>query len=201
MLFHNGENVPAQVIESQTSQGIANGNLVIDQSGEINIRAESGQALSSDVISLEIPPESVTLTPPPSTQTPVPTLTPTSSPTSTATATPSATAIPVNVMNVANVDFADWLFALILVAIVSGINYWIMLSKRGLRWGVRAALLPVIGGLITYTYLAVGLPGSESMTQTMGTWGILLVTLAGAAMGVIATLIWQLAEDRKIKFA
>jgi hypothetical protein len=102
---------------------------------------------------------------------------------------------------VANVDFADWLFALILVAIVSGINYWIMLSRRGLRWGVRAALLPVIGGLITYSYLAIGMPGSETMTQNTGTWGVLLVVMVGAAMGVIATLIWQLAEDRKIKLA
>ena len=199
MLFHNGDSVPAQVVESPTSQGIAKGNLIIDQSGELNIRAESGQAVSSDVINLEIPPESVTSTALPPTQTPTYTYTPTVTPTNTSTPSPSPTALPVNVSNLGGVDFGDWLAALLIIAMVSGGNYWIMYNKRGLRWGVRAALLPIIGGLITYTYLAINLPGSDTMTKNMGTWGVLLISIIGASIGVAANFVWQMVGNRKIK--
>jgi len=201
MLYYDGESVPAQIVESQTSQGIAKGILNIDQSGEINIRAESGQAVSSDVLNIEIPPESMTSTPLPSTQVSTPTYTPTLNPTNTTTPTPTATPTPVNVPTLGNVGFGDWLAALIVVAMVSGGNYWIINNKRGLRWGVRAALLPLIGGLISYTFLAINMPGSETMIQKLGIWGVLLISIIGAAIGVFAVLIWQMVEDRKIKLA
>ncbi len=66
------------------------------------------------------------------------------------------------------------LVALIVTSIISGANYWIINLKSGLRWGVRAALLPLIGGMFTYIYLAINMPGSESMLQQMGTWGVML---------------------------
>ena len=96
-------------------------------------------------------------------------------------------------------DFEDWLAALLLVAMISGGNYWVMNSKRGLRWGVRAALIPFIGGLLAYTYLAINMPGSETMTQNIGIWGVLIVSTFGAAIGVGAVIIWQMVENRKVK--
>ncbi|OGO12066.1 MAG: hypothetical protein A2Y53_09330 [Chloroflexi bacterium RBG_16_47_49] len=199
MLYHDGESVPSQIVEAQTSQGIAKSNLIIDQSGELSIRAESGQAVVSDVLTIEIPPELVTSTPVPPTQVPTPTLTSTSVPTVTPTPTPVATPLPVDVPNQGGVDFGDWLAAFLIIAMVSCGNYWIINLKRGLRWGVRAALLPFIGGMFTYTYLAINMPGSESMTQKLGTWGILLIVILGAALGVGAVLIWQMVEYRKTK--
>ena len=201
MLYHDGESVPAQIIESQTSQGIAQGNLVIDQSGEINIRAESGQAITSDVLIIEIPPESVTSTPLPPTQSPTLTSTPTLAPTYTPSPSPTASPTPVNISNQGNVNFGDWIAALLLIAAISGGSYWITNSKRGLRWGVRAALLPFIGGLLAYTYIAVDLPGSKTMTQDIGIWGVLIVSLLGTMLGVCAAIIWQMIEDRKVKLA
>ena len=201
MLYHDGESVPAQVVESQTSQGIAQGNLMIDQSGEINIRAESGQAVTSDVLNIEIPPESITSTSLPPTQTPTLTTTPTLTPTYTPSPSPTASPTTMIISNQGNVDFGDWLAALLLVAMISGGNYWIMNSKRGLRWGVRAALIPFIGGLLAYTYLAIDMPGSETMTQNIGTWGVLIVSTVGAAVGVCVVIIWQMVEHRKIKLA
>ncbi len=199
MLYHAGENTPSQIIESQTSQGTATGNLMIDQSGEINIRAESGQALTSDILSFEIPSETSTETPPVSTQTQIPTYTPTLSPTDTPTSTPVVTVIPENNTSHGSVNFGDWLAALLVTAIVSGGNYWIINIRRGLRWGVRAALLPLIGGMFTYTYLAINLPGSDAMTQKLGTWGILLTVLIGTGIGVGAVIIWQMLDIRKTK--
>jgi len=199
MLYHDGENVPAQIVESQTSQGVAKGNLIVDQSGEISIRAESGQATSSDVLTFEIPPESITPTPPAPTQTLAPSSTPTINPTATPTAIITTTPTPVVVSSPGTVDFGDWLAALILTVIVSGGSYWIINIKYGLRWGVRAALLPLISGMFTYTYLAINMPGSEAMTQILGTWGVLLTTVVGAGIGVGAVLIWQIVDHRKTK--
>jgi beta-N-acetylhexosaminidase len=199
MLFHERESVPSQIVEYQTSQGIARGNLLIDHDGEINIRAESGQAVTSDVLSLEIPPESVTSTPLPATQTPTMTYTPTKNPTSTPTPSPSPTPTSTNESNLGGVDFGDWVVALGIIAIVSAGNYWIMNNKRGLRWSVRAALLPTIGGLFAYSLLAIIMPASESETQKIGLWGVLLITVIGASIGSAASYIWQHIEDRKIK--
>ena len=198
-LYHDGDSVPAQIVESQTSQGIARGNLLIDQSGEINIRAESGSAVTSDVLTYEIPPESISSTPLSPTQTAVPSLTPTIIPTITPTSTPLATVIPVNVPNQGNVNFGDWLVALVVTAVISAVNYWLTNLKNGLRWGVRAALLPLIGGMFMYIYLAINMPGSESMLKQMGIWGVLLFVIIGAGIGAGAAWIWQMMDFRNIK--
>jgi len=198
-LYQNGENVPAQITETQTSQGIARANFVIDQSGEINIRADSGSAVNSDILTFEIPPEAITSAPLIPTQTPTPSLTPTIVPTITPSATPQATPIPVNVPSQGNLDFGDWLAALIVIAIISGANYWLINLKSGLRWGVRAALLSIICGMFTYMYLAINMPGSESIIQQMGTWGVLLIVIIGAGIGAGAIWIWQIMDLRHIK--
>ncbi len=200
-LYHNGEGVPSQVVESQTSQGIAQANLLIDKSGEINIRAESGQAVSSDTLTLEIPPELGTYTPSPVTQTPTHTPTPTASPTITPTSTPQATTTPVNISSTGGVDFGDWLAALLVTAMISAANYWLINLKSGLRWGVRAALLPLIGGMFTYIYLASNLPGSKPLLLDMGTWGVILLVFIGACIGAGAIWIWQILDLRHIKTA
>jgi beta-N-acetylhexosaminidase len=199
LLYHNGESVPAQIVETQTSQGIAKGNLTIDQSGEINIRAESGSAVESDILTFEIPPETITSTTLPPTQTATQTPTATIIPTDTPTSTPIPTSIPINIPVQGNVNFGDWLIALIVIAVISGTNYWIQNVKSGLRWGVRAALLPLIGGMVTYIYLAIKLPGSESMIKQMGVWGVMLIVFIGAMIGAGVVWIWQMMEFRHIK--
>jgi len=198
-LYHNGDSVPAQIVENQTSGGIAKANFIIDQSGEINIHAESGQAVNSDILTFEIPPELTTSTPAPATQTPLPSSTPTVVPTATATSTPQATPVPVNTNTQGGVDFGDWLAALIVTALISGANYWLINIKNGLRWGVRGALVPLIVGMFTYIYIATNLPGSGSMFSKLGTWGVLLFVILGAAIGAGAIWLWQVLEMRRIK--
>ena len=198
-LYHSSEGVPSQIVESQTSQGIARANLLIDQSGEINVRVESGQAVTSDVLTFEIPPETGTSTPFSATQTPTHTPTVTPSPTTTSTSTPQATITPTNVNASGGVDFGDWLAALIVTALISAANYWLVNLKSGLRWGVRAALLPLIGGMFTYIYLAIDMPGSEPMLKNMGTWGVLLLVIIGSLVGAGALWIWQRLDLRKTK--
>jgi beta-N-acetylhexosaminidase len=198
-LYHEAGTVPAQIVEAQTSQGVARAKLLVDQSGEITIQAESGSAIMSEILTLEIPPESTTATPQSATQIPTDSPTPTLQPTNTTTSTPQATAIPTIPPVQGNIDFGDWLVALIVTGMISGGNYWLANQKNGLRWAVRAALIPLIGGLLTYIYLAINLPGSESMLEKLGTWGVLLMVIIGAGIGAVATWIWQMVELRNIK--
>ncbi len=198
-LFHDGETVPSQIVEAQTTQGIARGKLIVDQSGEIKVQAESGSATSSDVLTFEIPPQSITSTPQPPTLTPTNTSTPTLQPTETPTSTPPATTTPVSAPDQGNINFGDWLVALVVTAIISGGNYWITNQRNGLRWAVRAALIPFIVGLLTYIYMAISLPGSKSTLVQMGTWGVLLWVVLGAGIGAGAVWIWQAMEMRRVK--
>jgi beta-N-acetylhexosaminidase len=198
-LYHEAGTVPAQVVEAQTSQGVARAKLLVDQSGEITIQAESGSATTSEILTFEIPPESTTPTPQSATQIPTDSPTPTLQPTNTSTSTPQTTAIPTSPPDQGNINFGDWLVALIVIGMISSGNYWVANQKNGLRWAVRAGLIPLIGGLLTYIYLAINLPGSESMLEQIGTWGVLLVAALGAGIGAGATWIWQMVELRNIK--
>ncbi len=198
-LYHEGDTVPSQIMDSQTTQGIARAKLQVDQSGAISIQAESGSASNSSVLIFEIPPESITSTPPPPTQTQTNTSTPTLEPTNTPTSTPQSTALPQNPPDQGSVNFGDWLVALIVTAVVSGGNYWLTNQKSGLRWGVRAALIPSIAGLLSYIYLAINMPGSKSMLTGMGVWGVCLMVIIGAGIGAGATWVWQRWEVKNIK--
>jgi hypothetical protein len=151
------------------------------------------------MLTFEIPPESITPTAPADTQTPMPSLTPTLTPTDTPTSTAEATVIPVTPPQQGNIQFGDWLVALVLALTIGGTNYWVIYQRSGLRWGVRAALLPLIGGMFMYFYLAINMPGSETMLQQLGTWGVVLFVLIGAVLGVAGSWLWQMMELRKIK--
>lgn len=199
ILYHDGDTVPTQIVEEQTLQGIAKVSLPIDQSGEINVKAESGSATTSDVLTFEIPPESITATPQSATQSPSISPSPTIEQTSTPLTTPLVTTTPENTPDHGNINFGDWLVALIVAGIISGGNYWFTNQRSGLRWGVRAALIPLIVGMLTYTYLAINLPGSASMLGHMGTWGVLLIVFLGAGAGAGAVWIWQMMELKKVK--
>jgi hypothetical protein len=186
--------VPAQITECK-QLGIARGTCWLT-SQVVTVRVESGQATNSDLLILDIPPELVTATPQPAGETTVPTNTPSPTPTGTPTPTPTETPIPIPPATTGSVDFADWLATIIVIAIVSGISYWIISTRYGLRWGVRAALLPLIGGMVTYTYIAINMPGSEAMTNKLGTWGYYWSFCLGW-YGVGAVLIWQLSLRRR----
>ncbi len=60
---------------------------------------------------------------------------------------------------------------------------------------MRASLLAIIGGLLAYSYIALGLPGSDQLIDIPGAWGILLVTILGTGVGWGASYGWQKARD------
>jgi len=81
--------------------------------------------------------------------------------------------------------------AMIMAAFVGFISYRLTAYIGQVRWGVRSGFLALIGGLTTYSYLALGLPGSQNLLESAGAWGIVLVTLLGCAAGILAAWSWR----------
>ena len=170
ILDHNGHPVPdgtpVQFITSvagatifpqseTTKAGIAYTTIKITSSGTWEIRVESEPAKQSDVLRFEVPAipgEMITTTPTDTpTQTPIPTLTPTVQVASTEETAPKPPIHPY---------ILDWLIAVVVSATVGYSCYQLAATMGQVRWGLRGALLSLIGGLFAYCYLALKLPGS-----------------------------------------
>jgi beta-N-acetylhexosaminidase len=179
-------------ISSGTNNGIAKVNITIEESGIIEIRALSGLAQSSPLM-LEIP--DVISSPTPSA---------TAIPTETSTIEPSPTVenptpIPMVVVQ-SNPDFsgmAEWALALS-ISIVTG---WIALRVGAMaghvRWGVRWGLAALIGGLLSYIYTVLNLPGVRWVSETPFHWGLLAITFAGSLIGWGAASVIRTVGNRK----
>jgi hypothetical protein len=85
----------------------------------------------------------------------------------------------------------DWFYVLaILVSGAIGVA-WLGVRQAVARWGLRWALCGVIGGILSYNYLALKLPGSERVLREAGTPGVLLITGAGVLLGWGVGLLWR----------
>ena len=195
ILTYSGATLPSQAVEAPTVQGIARATFRVDQSGTLSIRAESDPATQSTILNFDIPPENPTETPSTATKEPTTTPTPTSTPTETPTVTPTPTPeLPPPPRG--TVNLGDWLAALVVTGGLGGGNYWIASRKAGLRWGVRSGFLALIGGLLIYSYLAVGLPGSETLIQSRGLVGVSVATILGSVLGACIGWIWVALSNR-----
>jgi beta-N-acetylhexosaminidase len=183
-----GEGVIAQIVESETSQGIARANIRVESSGLIQIRAESDLARTVTPLAYDIPAETEP-TPTQPTPTGAPTETPT--PTSTVSPTPTFEPTPTPIPPRDQTNFGDWSLALALTFIIGLSTYWASSMLGQVRWGVRAGFLVLIGGLAAYTYIALGMPGSKELLQDTGARGVLLATLLGSAIGIAASWSWR----------
>lgn len=188
VLSVDGENATTQT--EKTAAGIARTTFLIDRSGTLELRAESDLAENSTVIRFDVPPEGGVLAGP--TETPAPTPSPTLEPTPTTTATPESTPTPADRQHP---DLADWFLALVASVGLGGAVYWLTSLFGVLRWGVRSGFLCLIGGLVAYSYLAFGMPGSAQILQNAGSWGVLLVTMLGSSLGWGAAWSWQRLEN------
>jgi len=204
ILDHNGHPVPdgtpvqfiisvggVQTAASQletTSDGVAHTTVQVTSPGTWEVRAESEPAKQSDLLRFDIPPEdggtqTVTASPSP-TETLQPTLSPTPVPVVTEVSEPPRDTRP---------NLVDW-FVAIFVAVILGMSSYRLSALVGqVRWGVRGGFLALIGGLLFYSYLALGLPGSEFLIEKLAGWGVILVTLIGSGLGILAAWGWRMA--------
>jgi beta-N-acetylhexosaminidase len=169
-----------------TQDGVAQTQFLVASSGTLEIYAESERARSLS-LTFDIPlPPGESLTENPTTE---PTLTDTPSPTETLTQPPPT--VPVQAQST-DPGLGEWIIAVLLSGIVALSAYRLAALLGQIRWGVRIGFLALIGGLVAYSYLALGLPGSQPFLENSLSWSVFIFTLTGAALGIIAALSWRL---------
>jgi beta-N-acetylhexosaminidase len=182
-----GSNTPTQITQVEKSRsGIARTTFLINSPGILDITVESDPAKQSTTLSFEIVSQGIEASPP--TETPTPTATPTLEPTPTNTEVPIITPQP---PTRASLSLGDWFMAVVVTSLIGGLIFWFELLSQLSRWGIRGGFLALIGGLLAYTYLALGMPGSNDLLVNAGHWGVLLVTIFGSIAGWAVAWSWQ----------
>ncbi len=173
-----------QQADAITSGGIARVSFGLDKPGLLQIRATSDPALVSEVLQLDVSsggqPAAVTVivpqlsTPPQSPQG----LTPQPSENEFITAQGS-------------LRFTAWLLTVLLLLLGSSVVFFAGTRLAGARWATRWGLCALGGGLLTYNYLSLGLPGSAGFALHTGIGGIVLLVFAGMLAGWAAGWLWS----------
>jgi hypothetical protein len=121
----------------------------------------------------------------------MPTLTPTLEP----TIEPTPTSTPEPVLK----DYpsvGDWALGVIILIAGGGITFLIgYLWWGSSRWGLRASLCALIGGLLFYTYLNLGINSAKEWMNESGTVFVVEMIIVGLLIGWIAALIWWMRTD------
>lgn len=193
------ENI-TQTIEAVTVNGIAEITFRLDRLGLFVIEARSGQASRSDVLQLNVQ-EGVPAFPTVIAPTAMPTAT--SAPTETV---PPATVVPTEgeeggggELDVPPRVAGPWdlLFGLLGVGlVVSGSYFYLSSSEPWLGSQVRCALIAAVGGLLGYNYVALGLPGTPALLDSLRVLAGLLLAVVGG-IGAMALYAGWLAMDGK----
>lgn len=203
---HNGlpvpDNTPVQFITAIngevntlpqiefTTDGIALATIQVTDSGTVEISVESEPAKQSEILRFDIPVENGGESTP----------TPTEEPTTTTPIAPTPTrpiqAIPTpEPTTPKQLNLIDWLVAMMIAIIISLSSYRLAAYIGYVGWGVRIGFLAFIGGLLAYSYLTLKLPGSISIVQNLGEWGVVLTTLIGASIGIILAWVWRFIKS------
>ncbi|MFZ5885642.1 MAG: glycoside hydrolase family 3 N-terminal domain-containing protein [Chloroflexota bacterium] len=170
-------------VEATTIDGVARASFVVDKPGKVELRAVSEPAVISEVLQFDATSNgvAVTMVAPEVTATPE-------------TVTPTPTVVPPD-------DFISpegyprvglWFIVLLGVFGSALLTFWAVSRIVTPQWGLRFALLVVIGGLGAYNYLALGFPRAQAWvaSESGGAFGVLLFTLAGEAFGGILAWAW-----------
>ncbi len=197
-ILKQGESGLMQQVETVTAQGVAVANFRLDQPGLFEIRAISEPAKVSDIIQVDVTKEGVTVIIIPTTQpTEIPpSPTPTSTPLPpTATPQPVDTNPAMMVTSAGFPTFLGWFLVLIVLTAGAGLAYWLGDQSANMRWGIRWALLVLLGGLTAYNYLILGFPGTMEWLDGRGLPGFLQAVLIGEALGFAVGWFWRLTSE------
>jgi beta-N-acetylhexosaminidase len=192
LVSQQAEGVPSQILSAVTQDGVASIQLALERTGLIEVSAQSGAARLSETLQLNVQlgvaVQATVISP---TRVPTATIEPTRTPLA-PTPTPgqnagsdSATQVP------PPMGWVDLTLGFLGVAI-AGYAGFLFTSTNGSRKGiqVRCVLVAVIAALGGYNYLALNLPGSAFLIETVGRFAGLILALAAGGIGLIVSRIW-----------
>lgn len=192
----SGEPGITQQFEAATSGGVAFFNYRIESAGGMDITAVSPPANQSETLQINISPEGLMSI---FAFTPTPVISPTPEPTATPTVTPSLQPTPISTSEPDPVSFptlGDWAFGVLTMGIGGALTFlvgWLWWGSS--RWGLRSALSSLVGGLLAYTYLNLGVEGTKHWVQQSGRSFVIEIVIAGLLIGWIGALIWWMRTE------
>jgi beta-N-acetylhexosaminidase len=199
IITQQSEGVSGATINAFTVAGIARAEVVLERTGLLSITAQSGKAQVSEIlqfnVDVDVPAQATLISP-----TLSPTLTIEPSP---MTNDPTPTSGPPTGEDSGEVPgenplgFIGLVFGALGLAVVGGAGYATVIRQNiseDIR--LRCILIPVVGGLLGYNYLALGLPGASSLLSAMGPFSGFIVAIIMGASALVFTQIWY---QKKLK--
>ncbi len=188
-----GEDLIIAQPEATTQNGLATIAYRIDRDGIFEVTAASEPALVSGTLVLNTQGGLAQVI------MPTPTPTPQPEPTLSLTPTPAPEASPTPKPGANTTGFPrmmDWfLIVLILMAgfggaYLIGFRWW-----GGQNWAWRSGLCTLIGGLLAYLLLTLGISSLVELVKESSSWFIVQMTVVGMLFGWIIALIWWLKAE------
>ena len=187
------EGVSTATINAFTVDGIARTNVALEHTGLLSISAQSGKAQVSEIlqfnVDVDVPAQATLISP-----TLSPTLTIEPSPEAsdpTPTSGPQTGGVSGENPGENQLGFVGLMFGALGLAVVGGAGYASVIRQEipeEIR--LRCILLPIVGGLLGYNYLALDLPGASSLLNALGPFSGFVVAIITGASAFVFTQIW-----------
>ena len=84
-----------------------------------------------------------------------------------------------------------WLLTVMFIGLSALLVFWAGNQLQSLRWGWRWGLCVLLGGLLGYNYVALGLPGSAEFALSSGLSGVLGISAIGELLGLGIAWLWS----------
>jgi len=192
-ITQQSEGVSEFTINTFTEDGIARAEVALEHTGLLSITAQSGIAQVSETlkfnVDVDVPAQAtlisptiiptLTLEPSPDSQNPTPT-------SETPTGQESGDSPSEN-----QLGFIGLMFGALGLAVITGAGY-ASVNRQNIpdEIRLRSILMPIIGGLLGYNYLALGLPGASSLLAVMGPFSGFIIAIITGASAFVFTQIW-----------
>jgi beta-N-acetylhexosaminidase len=192
ILNQQGESILSYTKDAITVGGVAEIGIALDRLGLLSITAQSDPARISEIIQInvqeDLPVQATVISP-----TLIPTVT--AEPTQ-AQAQPTPTMITdygeiTSGYTKDEVGAIDFLFGLLVIGSIASVGYWSAMQRElETEQRARCVLLTGICGLIGYNYVALNLPGGETLQQSLGVMAAILLTIGGSLIGLVVASLW-----------